>query len=204
MRYTLTATAVVIALAAAGCSSGSGPTAAEREYAAATPDKPRGGWDFEKTCAEGLGFPGLTGYQKTAGQIHPVAIANKLTSGWSVSSPGGDDIPKDWLIDVVSGADKAQLVACVEETGQTSTGKVCDMQDRKSGEKTKVTMYSVDYKVRVMEARTGTVVGEHTATKKEDDCPVLTFWSEGDDRSRYVPNVMSGELKPILAPYVAP
>ncbi|MEV6596399.1 hypothetical protein AB0M36_05955 [Actinoplanes sp. NPDC051346] len=204
MRRTVAVAVAVLTLAGAGCSSGSGPTEAEKQYAAAKPEKPRTGSDFERTCADGLGFPGLTAYEKKAGRVHPMAVVKKTDDSWYVDSPSGSDFPATWMVDTVAGTDKTELVVCVEQTATKPTSRICDMEDRETKEKYKMTMYDVDYRIRVLDAQSGKSVFEKKGTKSEKDCPVVTFRRSGEDKSKYYPSIDNKTIRPVVKPYVAP
>src|SRR5882724_5061766 len=146
-----------LALAASGCGAkveGHGAQALESTQAptasgsntATNQDKPRFTSDFERTCADGIGFGGVRPYSHTKG-VHPTVLMTKSsTDSWIDQQPS--EYPTGWLLGYQSDLTKAELVACYERVSSAPAGKVCDMQDDKTHQPFKLTMYNTQYRLR--------------------------------------------------------
>jgi hypothetical protein len=201
-----------LAVVASACSSGGssgGPQAAGAgaTHAAgreAAPERPATASDFERTCADGLGFAGLPAYTKAKG-VHPAALMRKYDFGWSESMTGNSAFPRGWLATGAVTPQQAQLVVCLEpRTKATPAGKVCKMEDRKTKKPLSVTMYNTLYRVRVLDARSGKVLLDRTGAAKSTECPLLTFTSGDDDPTKYYTEVDDKTIRPLVKPLIAP
>lgn len=214
-RARLTLIAAGLAVAASGCSTatpkgsyatdGSGPTGRGTSSDTAGADKPKFGSEYERTCSDSLGFGGVTAYSRTAEAIHPAVLLSKAnTDRWTQQVPFGDAYPKGWIIGYTDDVSRAELVVCYERTNVTPAGRTCQMEDDKTHEPFTLTMYNTQYRLRVLEARTGKVLYDKTGQAKSTVCPTVTFVGGNDDRTKYYtdadPRDYRGALKSFIAP----
>lgn len=199
-----------LALAASACSTsdptGSGAPASTRAGSTGQgsgDDKPRFASDFERTCTDGIGFPGAAAYTKGAKGVHPaIHMTKDTTKNWVDSQPS--DWPKNWTLGYPADVSKAQLVVCYERTNAVSSGKTCQMEDNKTKEPFTMTMYNTQYRLQVLESRTGKVVYDKRGTAKSTDCPTLTFVGGDDDRTKYYTDLRPTDYRGLVKPYIAP
>lgn len=178
------------------------PTGSTSGSAAANQDKPRFTSDFERTCADGIGFGGVAAYSHTKG-IHPTVLMTKSsTDSWIDQQPS--EYPTGWLLGYQSDLSKAELVACYERVSSVPAGKVCDMEDDKTHTPFKLTMYNTQYRLRILEAQTGKVVFSKVGMATSTDCPSFVLTSGDDDRTKYYTDLQPRDYRAALKPYIAP
>jgi hypothetical protein len=209
-RAWLILTALALTLAASACSSrvsGSGSASSGTSQptgSPAGPDKPKFGSDYERTCADGLGFAGLPAYSRAAKGVHPAVIMSKSKDVWTQQTPfSSDGYPSGWIVSYTDVA-RAELVVCYERVKATPAGKTCQMKERDSNEEFTLTMYNTQYRLRVLEARTGKVLFDRSAQARSTDCPTLTFSGSDDDRTKYYTDAQPRDYRGVLKPFIAP
>jgi hypothetical protein len=210
---------VALGLAAAGC--GSKSTGGQGQPAGSTPpigqssgstsgngdaannDTPKFASDFERTCADGIGFGGATAYAKTPKVIHPAVLMTKSTTDtWIDQEPS--EYPSSWTLGYPKDVSKAELVVCYQRTKSISTGKTCQMTDDKTKQPFTLTLYNTEYKLQVLEARTGKVLLNKVGLARSTECPTLVFTSGDDDRTKYYTDLRPSDYRGLLKPYIAP
>lgn len=207
--------AVTLALATAGCSSKS--TNGQGQPEASTPssgqsngnanatndDKPKFASDYERTCADGIGFGGAAAYAKTAKVVHPAVLMTKSTTDtWVDQQPS--EYPSGWTLGYPKDVSKAELVVCYQRIKSIATSKTCQMTDDKTNQPFTLTMYNTQYKLQILEARTGKVLLNKTGLASSTECPTLTFTSGDDDRTKYYTDLQPTDYRGLLKPYIAP
>jgi hypothetical protein len=192
---------VGVVVAASACSSGSTP--AGPSPAAGVPQFTA---DFAKTCADGAAFPALPAYPVAGKPIHAAVLMAKSakTGNWSQDVPSGNDYPAGWLLSYTDKPTVAELVVCYERTAASPAGKVCDMQDDKTKQEIKMTMYNTTYRLRVIEARTGKVLYDKPGTAKSAECPSLAYHNDGEDATKYYTESSPADYREQLKPFIAP
>jgi hypothetical protein len=195
VRLALIVTGLALAVSASGCST------SDSTGASGTTDTPKFAGDYERTCTDSVGFPRAAAYVKGAKGVHPAILLTKdVSKSWINQQPS--EWPKNWTIGYPTDLSTAQLVVCYERTNAISTGKTCEMEDSKTKEPFTLTMYNTDYRLRVLESRTGKVVYEKRGQAKGTDCP--TFAYGGDDRTKYYTDLRPTDYRGMVKPYIAP
>jgi hypothetical protein len=165
-------------------------------------DKPKFASDYERTCTDAIGFGGAAPYTKSKA-VHPAVLLTKTsTNTWIDQEPS--DWPTGWTLGYPKDVSQAELVACYERTGSTPAGKVCDMEDDKTHQPFKLTMYNTSYRIRVLESRTGKVLYSKTGQATSTECPSFTFSSGDDDRSKYYTDLQPRDYRTVVKPYIQP
>jgi hypothetical protein len=196
-----------LAVASSACSS-SGSSGDERaagaagSKASAGPETPQFIDDFARTCADGLGFAGLPAYTKSRGSVHPAVVLRKDEDRWYQTSASPGDYPRGWLIEDFKAAKQAQLAVCVERTKAFPAGKQCRME--KDKKPLLVTMYNTEYRLRVLDARTGKPLLNHVGKAVSTTCPILTYVSDGEDPTKYYTDPDHEDYRPLLKRFIAP
>ncbi|GAA0983106.1 hypothetical protein GCM10009555_054170 [Acrocarpospora macrocephala] len=186
--------------------SNDSPSTAEDPVAKQTedaPEVPAFATDLERVCADGLGFSGLPEYRRSDKGLHPAVLMRKSDDSWTQNSISPGDYPKGWILDFGDDVSKTQLVACYEQTGTTPAGKVCDMEEKETKKAYKMTMYNTSYLVRVVDARTGKTISQHKGRAASTTCPIITFFSEGDDKSKYYTEASAKDYRIFLRRYIS-
>jgi hypothetical protein len=212
VRFTSVRIAATVAAAAAvlvACSSngdsggGSGGGSGNGSgISAASPEKPKFTDDFSRTCADGIGFPGTAAYTKKKGAVHKAVVMTKTGNTWVTSTPS--DFPKAWTVGYPEDAAHAELVVCYQRLKATPAGKTCEMQDDKTHDSFTVTMYNTQYRLQVLDARTGKPVYQKLGEAKSTRCPFVTFTSGDDDRTKYYTDATPADYRGLVKPYIAP
>jgi hypothetical protein len=205
MRPLNTILVVVVALTATACAS-SAPKPANKPGAAKSPpaDLPKFAADFARTCSDGIGFAALPAYPVAGKATHTAVLLEKSAKSntWSQNVPSGSDYPPGWILGYQDKVETTELVVCYERTAETPAGKVCDMQDEKTKQSLKMTMYNTTYRLRVLEARTGKALYDKPGDAKSTDCPYLAYHSSDEDATKYYteasPADYRGQLKPFI------
>jgi hypothetical protein len=176
------------------------PVAKQTEQA---PEVPAFASDLDRVCADGLGFSGLPEYRRSEKGPHPTVLMRKSHDSWTQNSISAGDYPKGWILDIGDDLSKTQLVACYEQTGTAPSGKVCDMEEKETKKAYKMTMYNTSYVVRVLEARTGKAISQHKGRAAATTCPMITFFSEGDDKSKYYTEASAKDYRSFLRRHIS-
>ncbi|MBO3746802.1 hypothetical protein J5X84_12055 [Streptosporangiaceae bacterium NEAU-GS5] len=202
-----------LALAACGCSAsttapsdggaGADATAAAPKTAAAKSETPSFAADLARVCSDGLGFPGLPAYRRGTESVHPTVLMNKGDSTWSQNTPLDGDYPRGWILGYTDNIKKTELVACYERLAAAPAGKTCAMKDDKTDEQFTITMYNTTYRLRVLEARTGKTVLNYRGRAASTTCPMLTFSSEGEDRTKYYTEARPADYRGVLKKFIS-
>jgi hypothetical protein len=199
---------VAIGLATAPMSCARTPTGTSDRYppaqTSAVPDLPRFADDLARTCADSIGFTGLPAYAATTGTVHPAVLMARSGDSWHQSVTSEGDFPAGWLVAVGQQPNHAELVTCYQRTNATPAGKTCNMQDQKTNKPLTVTMYNTEYRLRVLEARTGSVLYDKPGEAKSTDCPMLTFTSADEDPTKYYTDARPADYRAILKSFIAP
>ncbi|WP_214107735.1 hypothetical protein [Acrocarpospora catenulata] len=192
--------AIPLGLGLVGCAAGGGDATARSETviseepeAKEIAELPKFPTDFERVCADGLGFSGLPEYQRSTKGVHLTMPMSKFEDSWTHDTFNTDKFPKGWVVGLTGDANLLQdalktveLVVCFDDhTGESKAGKVCQMEDTKTKEKYPVTMYNTTWEVRVVSARTGEAIFTHKGKATSTDCPMFRMISGDDDRSKY-------------------
>jgi hypothetical protein len=205
---------VVAGLALSACgtksTSGSGelrdatrPTGSSASSAAAQ-DKPKFGSEYERVCADGIGFGGVAEYSRTPKVLHPAVLLTKQNSDLWVQQVPSSDYPAGWFLTYNGDYSKAELVVCYERTKTIPTGKTCAMTDNKTKQPFTLTMFNTEYRLRILESRTGKVVFTKNGLAQSTDCPSFTFTSGDQDRTKYYTDLQPRDYRGALKPYIAP
>lgn len=181
-----------------GSSAGGGGDSADR------PEIPRFASDFERTCTDGLGFGGLPAFSRTAKQPQPAVLLTKTTDLWIQQSSLDDDFPRGWILGPSGNLAKAVLVVCQERTNATPAGRTCQMKDQKTGQPFQLTLYNTRYRLRVLEARTGTVLYDRPGQARSTECPSFTFVGSDEDRTKYYTDPRPRDYRAVLKRYITP
>ncbi len=200
----IVAAVAAVVVAASACSSSAKPG----EPAGSSPaaDAPKFTADYARTCSDGIGFAALPAYPAAGRTTHAAVLMEKSakTGNWSQDVPSGNDYPPGWLLSYNDNPANAELVVCYERTADSPAGKVCDMQDDKTKQEIKMTMYNTTYRLRVLEARTGKVLYDKPGEAKSTECPYLAYHNGDEDATKYYtearPADYRGQLKPFIAP----
>lgn len=185
------ACAASLALAVAGCSSGVGRNV-------------RSARDYDHACADGRGFAGSTTYAPTRGAVHPAALVTKISGSWTQVAGYGQGYPAGWLLGVNDDPGRAQLVVCFERTKAIPTGRTCQMVDDDTNQSITVTVYNTEYRLRVLDARTGRVLSDRTSQARATSCPTVTINIAGEDRTKYYQEAHPSDYRDAVAPFIAP
>jgi hypothetical protein len=197
---------VVVALTATACASAPKQANSSGGAKSPAPDLPKFAADFARTCTDGIGFAALPAYPVAGKATHTAALLEKSakTNTWSQNVPSGSDYPPGWILGYQDKVETTELVVCYQRTAETPAGKVCDMQDEKTKQSLKMTMYNTTYRLRVLEARTGKVLYDKPGDAKSTDCPYLAYHSSDEDTTKYYteasPADYRGQLKPFITP----
>jgi hypothetical protein len=213
-RALLPLAVVGVAVAAAACSNSTtgsgqaadvpGSTRPGQAGTAAAAEKPKFASEYERTCSDGLGFGGVPAYSRTARGVHPAVLLTKEGSPtWTQQVPF-DGYPKGWLIGYTDDAAKAQLIVCYERTSAVPAGKTCQMKDDKTNQQFTLTMYNTQYRLRVLEARTGKVLSEKVGQAKSTDCPTIAYVGSDEDRTKYYTDASPTDYRGTVKQFVAP
>jgi hypothetical protein len=197
--------AVAVGFAAALSSCAHTPAGTSDRYPppnTTAPDVPRFADDLSRTCADSIGFTGLPAYAASPGTVHPTVLMARSGTAWHQSVSTEGDYPTGWLVTVGQNPDHAELVVCYERTNATPAGKTCAMQDQKTNKPLTVTMYNTEYRLRVLEARTGSVLYDKPGEAKSTDCPILTFTSGDEDPTKYYTDARPADYRAILKPFI--
>lgn len=198
-----------LSLAGAACSSETGGTSSSGPGAGGGgnpvgADLPKFASDFERTCVDGIGFPGSPAYKRTGKGPHLTVLMSKGESLWTQQTPSDGDYPRGWLAGIGQNMDKVELVVCYEQLKATPAGKTCQMEDQDTNEPFTVTMYNTQYRLRILEVRTGKQVHTVTADAKSTECPTLTFVSGDEDRTKYYTEAQPRDYRAVLQKFIAP
>ncbi|MCZ4514197.1 hypothetical protein O3Q52_39910 [Streptomyces sp. ActVer] len=207
-------TAGLLGVALCGCSSLTGSTAGgtggsaggDDGGAASTSsaaDVPATALDLERVCTDGLGYSGMPAYDRTKKTVHPAVLMNNPGDSWSQSEPPAGDFPKGWVLGYSDKPADAELVVCVERTKASPTGKKCDMESD-DGKPFTVSTYNTSYRLKVVEARTGKELSEHTGEARSDECPMYIFTSDGEDKDKHYNEVRPKDYRKRVQPFIAP
>ncbi|MFG2026447.1 hypothetical protein [Streptomyces sp. NPDC048825] len=208
-RSSVLVTAGLLGVVLCGCSSLTGSsevgagTSSSKGSAADGPEVPDSVLDLERVCTDGLGFSGMPAYDRTKKTVHPAMLMNNPGDNWSQFEPPAGDFPKGWFLGYSDKPAAAELVVCLERTKATPTGKVCDMETD-DGKPLKIRTYNTSYQLKVVEARTGKALYEHTGEAKSDECPVYILTSEGEDKDKYYNEVRPKDYRKRVQPFIAP
>jgi hypothetical protein len=214
-RIALAVTAAALALSACGSktTTGSGrpDTTGSTGVAktsggtdAVNQDVPKFGGDYERTCADGIGFGGVPEYARTPKVLHPAVLLTKEGSDLWVQQVPTSDFPNGWFVSYNGDFGKAQLVVCYERTRTIATGRKCEMSDSKTKQPFTLELYNTQYRLRILEARTGRAVYAKTGLASRTDCPTITFTSGDDDRTKYYTDLQPRDYRGALKPYINP
>ncbi len=168
------------------------------------PEKPRAADDFERTCADGLGFAAQPAYTKAPGVIHQAVLMEKRDGDWHEDWLIGNDYPGTWFLATGQTPEKVELVVCVEKVREFANGKTCQMQHRATKKPFTLRMFDSSYLVRVLDAQTGKTLLYHAGTKSSKDCPYMTFNRGEEDETKYVTEADAKDYRPLIKPFVAP
>jgi hypothetical protein len=197
-----------LGLAACGCgaATSSGGTANAQvppKTAAVGSETPSFASDLARVCADGLGYPGLPAYRRGTEGVHPAVLMNKGDNIWSQNTPLQGDYPRGWILGYTDNVKKTELVVCYERIGAAPAGKTCAMKDDKTNEQFTITMYNTTYRLRVLEARSGKTVYDHRGKATSTTCPMLTFSSEGEDRTKYFTEARPADYRGLIKRFIA-
>ena len=160
-------------------SSGSG----DRTSTAASPPKKRVFTsDLEAAC-NGVPVPQAAAYDKTAGNIHPIAVFYRNDRNKSYIQ-GSKRVPDAWQVPWQEAA-KTELVACLTAVERKLIEK-CSFKDKDDANKSyTLEMYDTVYEIAIYETKTGKLV-ETTRLdlKAEDKCPMMHFFSGGETTAK--------------------
>ncbi|MFI6282779.1 hypothetical protein [Streptomyces sp. NPDC050988] len=184
----------------AGGANGGSPSTSS---AADAPEVPATALDLERVCTDGLGYSGMPAYDRTKKTVHPAVLMNSPGDGWSQSEPPAGDFPKGWILGYSDKPADAELVVCVERTKASPTGRKCDMESD-DGKPFTVSTYNTSYRLKVVEARTGEELSEHTGEAKSDECPMYIFTSDGEDKDKHYNEVRPKDYRKRVQPFIAP
>jgi hypothetical protein len=200
-----------LGVAVSGCSSSAtdqtigASQAAQKTAGAGTTgaETPAFASNLDRVCADGLGFPGLPAYKRSAKAVHPAVLMSKNQKSWTQNTPLAGDFPSGWILGYADNVKKTQLVVCFERTGASPAGKTCKMEDDKTHKPLLVTMFNTTYRLRVLEARTGKALYEHDGRAASTTCPLLTFINQDDDPTKYYTEARPADYRGVLKRFIA-
>jgi hypothetical protein len=196
---------LAVLLAAAGCAQPAPRTTAVEVTASPRgPETPRHADDFERTCADGLGYAGLPPYTKAPGVVHQAVMMEKRDGTWHEDWLTGNDYPGTWFLGSGKAPDQVELVVCVEQVRAFPNGKKCRMEHRDTKKPFTLTMFDTSYLLRVLEARSGRTLLYHAGTAKSQECPILTFNRGDEDPTKYYTTPDAKDYRPLVKPFIAP
>jgi len=196
---------LAVLLLATGCAQPAPRAAAAGATASPPgPEKPQYADDFERTCADGLGFTGLPAYTKAPGVVHQAVMMEKRDGAWREDWLTGDDYPGAWFLDTGQTPHQVELVVCVEQVRAFPNGKTCRMEHRDTKKPFTLTMFDTSYLVRVLEARSGRTLLYHAGTAKSQECPMLTFNRGDEDPTKHYTTPDDKDYRPLVKPFIAP
>ncbi|MCP5025837.1 MAG: hypothetical protein GY929_06090 [Actinomycetia bacterium] len=153
--------------------------------------------DFAPVCRE-TGISNATDYSEAATGLSKMVILEGTDPdyGFSVVT-----LPDGWETSFEDIED-TELVACLNRVS-ASPAELCEgYKDDDSDTEWSIQLHDTEYQLTVREATTAAIVAESSFSAPAEDCPMISFFSEGDDVPVLDYDTPDAEIEVFLRPFV--
>lgn len=153
--------------------------------------------DFAPVCRE-TGIVSAADYSAAASGLSKMVILEGADPdyGFSVIT-----LPDGWETDYED-IEETELVACVNRVSATPAELCEGYKDDDTGTEWSVQLHDSEYEVTLREATTAAVVAEASFSGPAGDCPMFSFFSDGDDVPVLDYDTPDAEIEVFLRPFV--